>query len=150
MKIIRAVRDHVPTIAHFQQEMAFETEGITLDEATLKMGVNAVFDDPAKGMYFVAEDNGQVIASALLTPEWSDWRNGTVYWIQSVYVLPAYRGKGVFKSIFSELKRMMGEDDSVKGLRLYVDKTNKNAIQVYRKLGMNGDHYQLFERMKNG
>jgi GNAT superfamily N-acetyltransferase len=148
MKIKRAVRDHLPTIAHFQKEMAFETEGLNLDEATLKKGVNAVFDDPAKGMYFVAEDGGKVIASTLLTPEWSDWRNGKVYWIQSVYVLPAYRGKGVFKSVFSELKRMMKEDESVKGLRLYVDKTNNNAIEVYKKLGMNGDHYQLFELMK--
>lgn len=148
MNIRRATKDHMPAIINFQMEMAYETEGLKLDKNILEKGVKAVFEHPEKGIYFIAEHEGQVVASTLLTPEWSDWRNGKVLWIQSVYVLPAFRGKGVFKDMFSELKLMMQADESIKGFRLYVDKNNKKAIEVYKKLGMDGDHYQLFELMQ--
>lgn len=135
-------------IAGFQMKMAMETEGLQLDEKTLNEGVIRVLRDPEKGKYFVADDDGRVVGSLLITFEWSDWRNKWVLWIQSVYILPEYRKQGVFKNMYSHIKEWAISDNTVAGLRLYVDKTNKNAIEVYRKLGMNGDHYQLFEWMK--
>lgn len=135
-------------ITEFQVAMAKETENVSLNRAVVMQGVNAVFNDPAKGKYFVATAGDTIIASTLLTPEWSDWRNGFVYWIQSVYVEPEYRKSGVFRKIFIYLKTMVENDEHLVGLRLYVDKTNRRARAVYNKLGMNGEHYDLFEWMK--
>ncbi len=135
-------------IAGFQMKMAKETENLTLDAETLNEGVLRVLRDPEKGKYFVADDNGRVVASLLITYEWSDWRNQWVLWIQSVYVLPEYRQKGVFKALYQHIKSWATRDNGVAGIRLYVDKTNKKAIEVYRRLGMDGEHYQLFEWMK--
>ena len=83
-----------------------------------------------------------------MTYEWSDWRNNTVVWIQSVYVLPGFRKRGVFNALYETVKSMVNEDPSFAGIRLYVDRTNHNAQEVYKKSGMNGDHYQVFEWMK--
>ena len=84
----------------------------------------------------------------MITYEWSDWRNGNVYWIQSVYVLPEYRGKGVFKEMYLHIKLSVKETPGLSGIRLYVDKHNHRAQKVYNKIGMDGSHYQLFEWMK--
>ncbi len=135
-------------IAAFQMKMAKETENLALDAETLNEGVLRVLRDPEKGKYFVADDNGRVVASLLITYEWSDWRNKWVWWIQSVFVLPEYRQKGVFKALYLHIKTWAQRDAEVAGIRLYVDKTNKKAIEVYRRLGMNGEHYRLFEWMK--
>lgn len=148
MNIRRARSSDISLIVDFQMKMAHETEGLDLDPQTVHDGVFAVFQHHEKGMYYVAEADEQVIASTLLTPEWSDWRCATVYWIQSVYVLPAYRQAGVFKQIFNTVKAAVEEDEKSAGLRLYVDKNNLDAIKVYEKLGMDGDHYRLFEWMK--
>lgn len=148
MKVRRATKSDVKDIVRFQKNMAYETEKLELDDAVLNKGVKAVFDTPEKGIYFVAENNEEIIASTLLTPEWSDWRNGFVYWIQSVYVLPKYRRTGVFSRLFDEVKFLMESSEEIKGLRLYVDKTNEKAIRVYEKMGMDGNHYRLFELMK--
>ncbi len=135
-------------IIRFQIEMAMETEGVNLDPELVRDGVLSVYRDHNKGKYYVAVENEKVIGSLMLTPEWSDWRNCWVMWIQSVYVLPEYRGKGIFKKMYNHIIENVGKSEDVSGIRLYVDKTNINAIRVYENLGMDGEHYQLFEWMK--
>ena len=136
------------SIVDFQIRMSRETEQIDLDRDIVNKGVNAVFNNPEKGIYFVAESGNKIIASLMITFEWSDWRNGNVYWIHSVYVLPEFRKKDVFKTMYLHLKNIVQKDENIRGLRLYVDKTNTNARKVYETLGMDGDHYLLFEWMK--
>ena len=143
-----ATEENREIIAEFQIKMAAETENLVLDKETLSEGVMHVLRDPEKGKYFVAEDEGNVVASLLITFEWSDWRNKWVLWIQSVYVLPDYRKQAVFKNMYAHIKKWATDDNEVAGIRLYVDKTNRRAIDVYSKLGMNGEHYRLFEWMK--
>lgn len=140
--------DH-QTIVQFQMEMAFETEGYNLDLPTVQKGVQAVFDDPSKGKYFVAESADQkVCASLLIVKEWSDWRNGEVWWIHSVYVVPELRGAKVFSGLYNHVKKTVEADPNLRGLRLYVEKKNLKAQKVYEKLGMTSDHYHLYEWMK--
>lgn len=139
----------IDTIADFQVKMAFETEnGLKLDPPTVNKGVSAVMDDPSKGKYWLAEVDGNVIGCLLTVPEWSDWRNGTVLWIHSVYVDPNFRKHGAFKALYNHLKEMVQTSPELRGLRLYVDKSNARAQEVYQKLGMSDDHYSLFEWMK--
>ena len=139
----------IDVIADYQVKMAFETEnGLKLDPPTVNLGVTAVMDDPSKGKYWLAEVDGQVVGCLLTVPEWSDWRNGTVLWIHSVYVHPDFRKHGVYKSLYQHLVEMVKESPDLRGLRLYVDKTNTRAQKVYESLGMNQDHYSLYEWMK--
>ena len=135
-------------IVNFQIAMARETEDFDLHRHVVTRGVEAVFEDRQLGRYFVAESGSDVIASLLITPEWSDWRNGVVWWIQSVYVKPDHRRKGIYAGLYQHVKRIAESNESVKGIRLYVDRRNTAAQDVYRRLGMNGDHYQVFEWMK--
>ncbi len=135
-------------IVEFQLRMAMETEELELDRETVRLGVEAVFDDPAKGQYWVAECSGQVVGGLLTVPEWSDWRNGTVLWIHSVYVVPEARRKGVFRSLYGHLKERVEASPELKGLRLYVEKENTRAQEVYENMGMDGNHYRLYEWMK--
>lgn len=133
-------------IAEFQQRMARESEDFELDPAVVGAGVRAVFDDPAKGRYWVCDDaDGNVLGSLLTTFEWSDWRNGTVWWIQSVYVLPEARRRGVFRRLYEHLKAEVEASPELRGLRLYVDHDNVSAQRVYRSVGMADDHYALYE-----
>ncbi len=148
MDIKKASRSDALKIAAFQKAMALETEDFKLDDHTITAGVQAVFDDESKGTYYVAVENGELIASLLTTYEWSDWRNGCVLWIQSVYVMPEHRKKGVYKQMYEYLKKMVQNSDKYLGLRLYVDLSNINAQKVYTRLGMNGEHYKLFEWFK--
>lgn len=143
-----ARRDDAEAIAAFQEAMARETEGLSLDGPTVRRGVRAVFDDPSKGVYHVAEDGGAVVASLLVTYEWSDWRDGVVWWIQSVYVAPEARGKKVYSGLYASVKAAAWADPKVRGLRLYVDNRNAAARKVYEALGMDGGHYSVFEAMK--
>ncbi len=147
MKFREAIETEKKVIAGFQQKMALETENYHLDTDTVLKGVQAVFDDSAKGKYYIVEEDGKVIASLLTTFEWSDWRNSQVLWIQSVYVIQEYRAKGVFKLMYSEIKKLVTNNPNYSGIRLYVDKTNTNAQKVYTKIGMQGEHYSLFEDM---
>ena len=137
-----------PPIIEFQLAMARETEGVELDEPTVTRGVRAVFDEPSHGRYFVAEAEGNVIASLMITYEWSDWRNGNVWWIQSVYVRPAFRRRGAYARMYEEVRSIAASDANVRGIRLYVDRRNTLAQDVYRRCGMNGEHYLVFEWMK--
>ncbi len=135
-------------IAKFQIKMANETEQLELDKDTVNKGVESVFRDHQKGKYYVATENDVIVASMLITYEWSDWRNNWVFWLQSVYVLSEKRGKGIFKQMYEYIIKQVNESDEVVGLRLYVDMKNIAAREVYAKLGMDGDHYQVFEWMK--
>jgi GNAT superfamily N-acetyltransferase len=141
------IDDH-EMIVDFQILMARETEAVELDRETCMRGVEAIFADPSLGRYFVAEQRGRVVASLLITYEWSDWRNGAVWWIQSVYVRPEYRRQRVYAGLYDHIKRLVDLDDGIRGIRLYVDRRNTRAQQVYKRMGMNGEHYQVFEWMK--
>ena len=131
----------------FQQRMAAETEGLTLDLETLSEGVRAALLDPVKGEYYIAELNDESVACLFTVREWSDWRNGEVIWIHSLYVTPEARRQGVFKKLYLYLRRLVEADDDLKGLRLYVHQDNRLAHSAYQSLGMDGDHYRLFEWM---
>ena len=138
----------INTIADYQLKMAWETEQLKLDPPTVELGVTAVFDDPSKGKYWLAEVNGEVVGCLLTVPEWSDWRNGTVLWIHSVYVRPDHRKHGVFRKLYSHLRTMVEDSKDLRGLRLYVEKANHNAQKVYESLEMSGEHYHLYEWLK--
>ena len=131
----------------FQLAMAMETEQLKLDPLVLEKGVNVVFANPHLGTYHVCEVDSEVIGSLLLTNEWSDWRNGTVWWIHSLYFQPEYRGQGLFSQMYQYVQQLAKNQKDVRGIRLYVDHSNVHAQAVYTKLGMNGDHYRLFEWM---
>jgi GNAT superfamily N-acetyltransferase len=136
------------TITEFQIAMARETEELDLDRRIVSRGVEAVFEDRSLGRYFVAEDEDRLAGALLITFEWSDWRNGLVWWIQSVYIHPDYRRRGVYAGLYALVKRLAEAHEMVKGIRLYVDKRNVAAQEVYKRLGMTGEHYQTFEWMK--
>ena len=148
LQIRNAYEDDVNTIVEFQIAMALETEKLHLDKEQVWQGVVNVIHDTQKGKYYVAQLNDIVIGVLLITREWSDWRNLWILWLQSVYILPEYRNKGVFKEMYSYIKNLVQNNNEVAGIRLYVDENNENAIKVYKKLGMNGDHYRVFEWMK--
>jgi ribosomal protein S18 acetylase RimI-like enzyme len=127
--------------------MALETEGKTLDAATLANGVTAVFKDTAKGFYVVAEDEGQILGGLMVTTEWSDWRNGWFWWIQSVYIQPKGRGQGIYRLLYEFVKQQAANAGGVCGFRLYVEKENELAQAVYEKLGMEKTYYLMYEEM---
>jgi len=140
--------EDAPVIARFQILMARETEGMELDPETVGRGVAAVFADRGRGEYVIAEAGGQLLGCLLVTPEWSDWRNGTVLWIHSVYVVPEHRGRGVYRALWEHLRARVQAASDLRGIRLYVDKRNTAAQRVYTRLGMTREHYDLFEWMK--
>lgn len=148
MQIRQASIKDVDSIVDFQLKMARETEGIELNKVTVIKGVSAVINDINKGQYYVTEIDKKVVASLLTTYEWSDWRNGTVLWIQSVFVQKEYRRKGVYKTMYSHIKQIVLENDSLNGIRLYADKSNFAAHKTYKQLGMSPDHYITFEWLK--
>ena len=135
-------------IVELQLRMAQETEGLQLDRNVVSKGVRGVFEEPARGAYWVAEQKGKVLGVLLATLEWSDWRNATVLWIHSLYVIPEARGQGVFKKLYLNLEKQVEQSPELAGIRLYVDKQNRSAQKVYEKLGMNKHHYELYEWLK--
>lgn len=132
------------TLVEFNQMMAFETEQKKLDEAILTKGVAALLEDKSKGFYLVAEQEGKVVASLMVTTEWSDWRNSTFWWIQSVYVVPEARRQGLYSALYNQVKKLAQTQD-VCGFRLYVEKENIVAQKTYESLGMSESHYLMFE-----
>lgn len=126
------------------QAMAMETENRHLKDEVIRAGLSAVLNDPSKGFYLVAEDDGTVVGNLMITFEWSDWRNGIMWWFQSVYVKPDYRGKGVFKQMYQHIMSEAKAND-VRELRLYVEKENVRAQKVYEALGMAESHYLMYE-----
>jgi len=144
----KATPDDAPSIIDFQLKMAWETEELKLNENIVTGGVLAVFKDPSRGQYYVAIDNGMAVASLLITYEWSDWRNCNVWWFQSVYVIPDYRRRGIFRTMYNHIKQLAQEND-IAGLRLYVETKNTRAQKTYEALGMSSEHYAFYEWMRN-
>ncbi len=134
------------TIARYNAALALETEHRTLDLEVLRLGVAALITDAGKGRYFVAEADGQVVGQVMVTYEWSDWRNGNFWWLQSVYVCASHRGRGVFKSLFTQVIEQARTAGNVCGVRLYVEKENHRAQKVYANLGLQGTPYHILER----
>ena len=147
MIIRRAHINDLETLIMFQKEMAMESENLVLEEADIRTGVIKVLQDPSRGFYHVTENEGRIIACHMITIEWSDWRNGSIYWIQSLYVLPEYRKQGVFRMMYRHLQDMVKGDKGVKGIRLYVDRANTVAQKTYEALEMDGNHYKVYEWM---
>ena len=145
MKIRKAESSDAASLVDFNQKMALETEGKRLDEAVLTLGVSAVFSDPNKGFYVVAEDSGSIVGGLLVTFEWSDWRNKWFWWIQSVYIVPEARGKSIYSRLYEFVKAEAAAQDDVCGFRLYVERENDHAQKVYEKLGMKNSVYFMYE-----
>ncbi|MGJ5817625.1 GNAT family N-acetyltransferase [Paludibaculum fermentans] len=125
--------------------MALETEHLSLDLDRLRDGVHALFEDTSRGVYYVAEVKGRRVGQMMITYEWSDWRNGMFWWIQSVWVEPEFRGRGVFKALYAHVEQLARGDAGVCGLRLYVEQDNERAQGTYVRCGMKRTAYQMFE-----
>lgn len=145
--IRKANPEDASIIIEFQEKMAWETEQLTLVHSIVEKGVIAVFTNENRGQYWVAEANNSIIASLLITYEWSDWRNSNVWWFQSVYVLPDFRRKGIFRSMYNYIKNE-ADKQGVAGLRLYVETKNTRAQKTYEALGMQNEHYTMYEWLK--
>jgi ribosomal protein S18 acetylase RimI-like enzyme len=143
--IRRAKPSDAAIIARFNAAMGTETEGILLDRKKLNRGVKAILSDPMKGFYLVAEVDGTIAGQMMITREWSDWRNGFFWWIQSVYVLPAYRRRGVYRALHESVVAQGRKRRDVCGIRLYVDHQNLPAQKAYKQLGMKRSNYEIFE-----
>lgn len=148
------IRDATPAdlefIAAANLALAQETEGQVLDPALLYPGVRAVFEEPGRGRYYIAEIEGRPVGQLMTTYEWSDWRNGLFLWVQSVYVLPEYRGAGAFRALFGHLGQLARADSSICGIRLYVDRRNERASKVYQRFGMHRSNYDVMETVFRG
>lgn len=140
-----AVPDDAAIIVDFNSRMAMETEARSLNPTLIRAGVAAVLEDPAKGRYWVAEIGGEVVGQLLVTFEWSDWRNGTFWWIQSVYVRDDCRRAGVFSALYRYVAELSQTAGNICGLRLYVDQHNRRAQDTYRALGMTVPGYLVME-----
>ena len=146
--VIRAATvDDLQAIADFNRRLADETEDTSLDRETVRQGVRALLSDRTRGAYFVACYGGRIIGQIMHTREWSDWRNGDIWWIQSVYVHPTHRRRGVFRSLYGHLKALAEADPGVVGLRLYVEHDNRVAQATYAGLGMQSARYQIMQHL---
>lgn len=141
-----AERGDSAAVAEWNAAMAWETERKRLDPDVLMRGVSAVFDVPRRGFYLIAEHEGRAAGCLLVTYEWSDWRNGDFWWIQSVYVVPEARRSGVFRAMYADVAQRAKAAGAV-GLRLYVETENARAQNTYRELGMEQCHYLMYEHM---
>ena len=145
--VIREARvDDLENIVGFNRAMALETENKSLDGVLLRNGVEKALSDPIRARYFVAEVEGNVAGQTMVTVEWSDWRNAWFWWIQSVFVKPEYRRRGVFRALHAYVRDQAHRADGVCGLRLYVFDANRRAIETYERLGMTRTQYLLFEQ----
>ena len=147
IKVRHATAAESVRIADFNRAMAMETEGLALDEKTVAAGVVALMGHPDRGFYLVAEADGVVAGCLLITYEWSDWRNKMFWWIQSVYVKPELRGRGIYRALDDKVQELAAKAGNVCGFRLYVHKGNARAQEVYRSLGMHATEYLLYEDM---
>ena len=138
--------DDAAFIVDCNLRLARESEDITLDAERVTEGVAAVLEDDNKGFYLIAEIDGQRAGQLMITYEWSDWRNGVFWWFQSVYTMPEFRGRGVFRSLYSHVETLAAQTGNVCGLRLYVAPDNGRAQATYVNRGMHDSGYLLFER----
>jgi len=145
--IRRAGTADADTIAEFNRRIASETEDLQLAESVVTRGVERLLADERQGRYWLAERNGEIAGQLMVTFEWSDWRDGRVWWIQSVYVAPTHRREGVFTALYQHVQREVQKDPDACGLRLYVEENNYQAQETYRALGMQMTHYRVMEVM---
>ena len=141
-----AQRGDIDTLVDFNAAMAMETESKTLPREMLRAGVAAVFDKPGRGFYRVAEIDGEKVGCLMVTFEWSDWRNGDWWWLQSVYVKPPCRRHGVFRAMYAHVERAAQASPDVVGIRLYVEKENHHAQSTYTSLGMTEEDYFMYRK----
>ncbi len=148
MGLRKANLNDIETISKFNYNLAYETENKKLDMNILKKGVENLIKDNSKGQYYVYIADEKIVGQIMYTYEWSDWRNKMFLWVQSVYVDKEYRQMGVFKSLYNHVKSFCDNDDSIGGIRLYVEKQNKNAQNTYKSLGMIECEYDMYEYEK--
>jgi ribosomal protein S18 acetylase RimI-like enzyme len=148
MIIRRALSQDATELAEFNINMALETEGVELIPEVIAAGVKAMIDNPLMGFYLVVELDNGIQASLMVTNEWSDWRNGMFWWIQSVYVRPQYRRQGLYRELYLRVKELAEQESAVCGFRLYVERENINAQNTYASLGMTETEYKMFEELK--
>jgi len=146
LQIRYAVEKDCGVIAAFNAAMAWETEHLQLEVDRLREGVQSLFRQSEYGFYLIAEWDGQIAGQTMITYEWSDWRNGVFWWIQSVYVCPEYRNRGIFRAILAHIEAEAKAAGNVCGVRLYVESANQKAREVYRRLGFQETSYQLLEK----
>ncbi len=149
-----SIREATPAdaeiIADFNSRIALETEGMHLPPKVVKPGVRALLADRSKGRYWVAETDSRVVGQIMVTYEWSDWRNGMIWWIQSVYVHGEYRRSGVFSTLYRHVESLARQDPQVCGIRLYVERGNARAQRTYESLGMTRTDYRVMQSMFTG
>jgi len=146
----RAEIGDAEVIAEFNRTMALEAEGIVLLDETSSRGVLEPLQNPHLGFYLVAECDGQVVGSLMITTEWSDWRAGDFWWVQSVYVRPEYRRRGIYRMLYQTVRQMGRDDPGVCGFRLYAHRDNTRAQETYKAQGMEALEYVMFEELKDG
>ena len=144
--IIReACESDLPSLVEYNLALAKETENLDLNKDTLRLGIQNSF--ALQGChYFVAETEGNVVGQTMITSEWSDWRNGTIWWMQSVYVHPSYRKQGVFSKIFKHIETIAKKKSTIQSLRLYVMQNNQAGLKTYQSVGMNSSGYLVYEK----
>ena len=145
MEIRFATNDDVTVVVEYNIAIALETEDLRLDPETVIKGVRHLIDHVELGFYLVAVRESKVVGCLLVTTEWSDWRNGVFWWIQSVYVHPSFRRQGIYRSLYKHVGNL-ASSENVCGFRLYVEKENLTAQKTYRQLGMHETHYRIFEQ----
>ena len=150
MRIRLARPGDTQAIVDFNAAMALETEGKRLFPEVIGAGVRSLLRRPKAGFYLLAETKAQIIGVLMITKEWSDWRNGAFWWIQSVYVRPEFRRKGVYRRLYRHIQQLARKDPAVCGFRLYVERENRRAQATYRALGMEKTRYLVFEELKPG
>ena len=148
MYVRRAVLSDSKALAEFNTNMARETEGIELIPSVIGAGVEAMINNPQMGFYLVVEDAGAIQASLMVTTEWSDWRNGLFWWIQSVYVNKQYRRQGLYRQLYQSVKSLAEAESDVCGFRLYVEHDHHIAQKTYQSLGMDETGYKIYEELK--
>jgi len=145
ISVREAHRDDLEILVENNQALAKETEALRLDAVVLKQGIEQALKRE-ECHYFVAETSGKVVGQTMITYEWSDWRNGVIWWMQSVYVTPEYRKQGVFRSLFTHIENLARTHPQVRALRLYVMHNNDAGQRTYQHLGMNDSGYIVFEK----
>ena len=147
LQVESATAEDVPFIVACNSAMAAETEDLGLNERTLEAGIRYLLDSPREGFYLVARADGKDVGTLMVTFEWSDWRNGRFWWIQSVYVIADARRRGVYRAMHDAVRALAGKDPQACGLRLYVERENETAQQTYLDIGMHETHYRLYEEL---
>lgn len=147
--IRKADKRDVAVLVEFNCALARETEDKELIPDIISSGIKTLLEDSNLGFYIVAERNGEIIGTLMITTEWSDWRNGMFWWIQSVYVRSDCRRQGIFKHLYQHVQTLALANPKVCGFRLYVERENTTAQQTYKSLGMEQTHYKMFEQLKD-